>query len=387
MARRSNLGLALLTLVAVAVAVYLVQTHRPARELERAPLYPGLAARANDITRIEIQDARSHTELRREGEGWVIANRGNHPALFEPVKALVVAASTLRVLEGKTRNPELYARLGVAPLDAPGSRARRVRMSTADGQILADFLAGETREAREGGLTTLRGLYVRREGEDQAFLVEGEIGASAAPADWIERMLIDIPGERVQRIELGEGLAATRERPADADFRLGPIPEGRRLRSQAMVNSLATALTEFRIDDVDAALARPLAGESLRTTRLVTFDGLAVTVHTARHEDGTWARFEFSHEAPALVAAATTPAAAPAEAAGAGAEPSPATAPDTAAEAAALTARSSGWVYRLPGFKADMLRRGLEELTSEATATPPAATAPAPAPAPAPAAR
>jgi len=378
MARRSNLGLALLTVAAVAVAIYLAQIHRPATELERAPLYPGLAARANDITHIEIRDAHTHTEIIREGELWVVANRGGYPALFEPVKALVIAASTLRVLEGKTSNPELYPRLGVEPLDAPGSRARRVRLSTADGQTLADFLVGETREAREGGLTTLRGLYVRREGEAQALLVEGELFASPAPADWIERMLLDLPAERVQRIELGESLAASRERSTAADFTLAPIPEGRRLRSQAMVNSLATTLAELRIDDVDAAAARPLSGETLRATRFVTFDGLAITVHTAERDDGVWARFEFAHESPAATPT-DAPVATPADAVTAAdvpaADPALATpAPDAAAQAAALTARTTGWVYRLPAFKADMLRRSSEDLTSEASAAPEAAS-------------
>lgn len=362
MARRSNAGLALLTVAAVAVAIYLAQTHRPITEVERLPLHPGLAARANDIARIEVRDARTHTELARAGDGWVVANRGNHSALSEPVKALVVAASALRVLEGKTNDPALYPRLGVEPLEAADSRARRVRMTAADGEVLADFLVGKVREAREGGLTTLRGLYVRREGEAQALLVEGELNAPTAPADWMQRMLMDIPGEQVQRMHLGDTLTARRERPGDADFDLAPIPEGRRLRSQAMVNSLATALTELRFDDVHTAEARPLEGPSLHTTRLVTFDGLSVAVHSAILEDGVWTRFEFTHEPPAA-----TPG---------GGEGAAEAAPDSdtagtsaAAQAAALSTRTAGWVYRLPAFKTDMLRRALEELTADATPT------------------
>ncbi|HAZ61590.1 MAG TPA: hypothetical protein DCY89_08465, partial [Gammaproteobacteria bacterium] len=153
--------------------------------------------------------------------------------------------------------------------------------------------------------------------------------------------------ERVQRIELGESLAASRERSTAADFTLAPIPEGRRLRSQAMVNSLATTLAELRIDDVDAAAARPLSGETLRATRFVTFDGLAITVHTAERDDGVWARFEFAHESPAATPT-DAPVATPADAVTAAdvpaADPALATpAPDAAAQAAALTARTTGW--------------------------------------------
>jgi hypothetical protein len=357
MARRSNLGLAVITVAVVAVAVYLVQTRKPATELERAPLYPELAARANEVSRVVVRDARGEVQLERAGDGWVVANRDRYPALFEPVKQLVLSSSRLRILEGKTTNPELYSRLGLSPPDQPGSRARQVTFSTGEGEGLADFHVGDIREAREGGLTTLRGLYVRREGEEQALLVEGDIKVSAIPADWMQRELLDIAGERVHRLAVDGGLRLVRERVGDVDFRIDPMPEGRRLKSQAMVNSIATALTELRFDDVAAASARDLSAATFRETQLVTFEGLTITVQTTTMDDGVWARFSAVHDA----AADQRPADAPA----------PALSP--ADEAAAISARTEGWLFRLPGFKADMLRRGLDDLTVSADAPPMAA--------------
>jgi hypothetical protein len=353
--------LAVSTAIAIGAALYLVQANAPETELERSPLYPGLTEQANDIAEIVIADRSHLTTLARAGEGWVVRNRDDYPAMFEPVKQLVVAAAGLRILEAKTSNAELYPRLGVEAVDAADSHSRSVVFSTADGKALVNFIVGNVRETQEGGLTTLKGLYVRQQGDDQALLVEGELNAPVKPADWMQRELFNIPGERIRELRLETGGTTTeisRERQSESDFQLVNIPPGNRLRSQSTLNSLATALAELRFDDV-AAASRIAITAPTATATLTTFEGLVIEVRSQEIEGKTWCAFSFRHDP----GAARMPADAPA----------PAESP--ADEATRLGQRTAAWVYALPDFKTSMLRKGSAELITDA---PPPAAPPAP---------
>ena len=370
--------------------MFVSKQRAPESEVAQSALFPGLAEHINDVARIEVKSKDQKTTVRKDGERWVIEDRGGYPALFDKVKATVVAVADLEVLEPKTTNKELYPRLGVEGIDAEPSSS--VLVSLADGQSkpLAALLVGKP---RSGGPA---GTYVRRPDEPQAWLVRGQVEVSADPVEWMERELLNIAPERIREITIEKAgdkpVRVFKKEPKDKDFVLADLPKGAKLKSQITLNGLANALEQLRLDDVKKRAGFELPKEHTVTT-LRGFDGLVAVVQSAVIDDKTHAVLEFSYDAAAAAEPEKTPptpgpapdqapAAAPAAA---GAEkpaeaPQPPTAPPDApkkAEAAApepakpsvadevatLNAKVAEWVYLLPTYKGKLLAEGLSDLT------------------------
>ena len=106
--------------IVVAVAAGVVSTMNrggtsEAAETESGPLFPGLRDRINDVARIEVANKDGAFAVAREDGQWGIPDKGGFPVDFTKVKEVVLAVSKLDKVEKKTRNPELYERLGVDP--------------------------------------------------------------------------------------------------------------------------------------------------------------------------------------------------------------------------------------------------------------------------------
>jgi hypothetical protein len=382
MRKTAFFALSIATVLAVAAAVFVSKQRAPESELAQSALFPGLAEHINDVARIEVKSKDQKTTVRKDGERWVIEDRGGYPALFDKVKATVVAVADLDVLEPKTTNKELYPRLGVEGIDAEPSSS--VLVSLADGQSkpLAALLVGKP---RSGGPL---GTYVRRPDEPQAWLVRGQVEVSADPVEWMERELLNIAPERIREITIEKAgdkpVRVFKKEPKDKDFVLADLPKGAKLKSQLTLNGLANALEQLRLDDVKKRAGFELPKERTVTT-LRGFDGLVAVVQSAVIDDKTHAVFEFSHDAAAAVEPEKKPAPPDQAPAAAGAEksagapqaptapppdapksdvpaPEPAK-PSVADEVATLNAKVAEWVYLLPSYKAKLLAEGLSDLT------------------------
>ncbi|MGH8591841.1 MAG: hypothetical protein ACREXX_21755, partial [Gammaproteobacteria bacterium] len=97
---------------------------------------------------IEVKSKDHKTTVRKDGERWVIEDRGGYPALFDKVKATVVAVADLEVLEPKTTNKELYPRLGVEGIDVEPSSSVLVNLADGQSKPLAALLVGKPQRRR-----------------------------------------------------------------------------------------------------------------------------------------------------------------------------------------------------------------------------------------------
>ena len=367
MRKTAFFALSIATVLAVAAAMFVSKQRAPESEVAQSALFPGLAEHINDVARIEVKSKDQKTTVRKDGERWVIEDRDGFPALFDKVKATVVAVADLEVLEPKTTNKELYPRLGVEGIDAEPSSS--VLVSLADGQSkpLAALLVGKP---RSGGPA---GTYVRRPDEPQTWLVRGQVEVSADPVEWMEREFLNIAPERIREITIEKAgdkpVRVFKNEPKDKDFVLADLPKGAKLKSQITLNGLANALEQLRLDDVKKRAGFELPKEHTVTT-LRGFDGMVAVVRSAVIDDKTHGVLEFSYDA-AAAAGAEKPAEAPQQAPTAppdapkkaeAAAPEPAK-PSVADEVATLNAKVSEWVYVLPTYKGKLLAEGLSDLT------------------------
>src|SRR5919109_2936152 len=380
MSKKSLAILAIITLIIVGAAWYLTEQRLPKTELAKRPLYPELLNRVNDIARIEVKTKDQDTVLVKQGEQWVIENRSRYPALFEKVKGAVLAIADLKILEGKTKNKELYPRLGVEDIETQGASSRQVMLLDQGGQPLAALIVGKKRSATSG--RSIPAFYVRKVGEPQAFLVKGALEElPEKPIDWTDQSLLNIDAKRIRAITIAppgqDPLQIHRKDAGTQDFTLDNILKGTKLKSQTTLNSLASTLEFLQFEDVVArASFTPPPNPTVTTLR--TFDGLVAKVITANLNDKAHASFEFAYDAQAATAQAketpadkaTKPSADAAAKPAASNQPTTAETPKTEAkpsveeEAAKLNEKTRDWVYIVPSYKATLLTKTLSDLTA-----------------------
>ena len=346
---------AIITLLFVVAAWFSVHQRSPETAVKKAPLYPELAGKIQDVAKVEIKSGEHSTVLATKGDQWVLENRGGYPAFFSRIKPLVIAISKLEIRESKTANPDLYSRLQIEEVSAEKAKSKLVTLFDVEGKKLASLLIGKERVNRTDGSTD--SLYVRKVGEEQSYLVKGAIMLSADPADWLENSLINLSSDRLKSITIQHGgdktVQAVREDKSAENYQLQSIPEGFKIKSQATMNSLASAVEELHFDDVNNAADFKWPTETL-VTEYETFDGLVASIKSAKIEDKTWAEFSFKFigkEEPVKPS-----------------EDGKSQMPSVKQQSEMLNAKTKGWVYALPNHKANMLTRSLDKLIIESSA-------------------
>lgn len=309
-------------------------TTRPER------LIPRLEERINDVARIVVRDVAQEVVLERRDGQWVAATQGGYPVRFAPVKELLISLAEARPAERKTSDPTLYSRIGVVHPEEGGSGLLVALEDEAGERIAAVVLGEQTQAGRRGA------RFVRLADEETSWLVEGRFAAWSDPMRWIDRQLIRIPRERMQRVTIehpdGEVLEVVRPGAA-AKFELADMPEGRELNSPGELNRVTNALLYVDFTDVRSVADHGLALSDEVVATYVTQNGLEVVVHTWEVDGRYWAAFEVG----------TRAAEQESEEGGA----------DVESEAQELAEKIEGWLFQLSESKARSFRLRANDLT------------------------
>ena len=348
------IGLAVVALAAVggAVAVSVRQNATAPQAQSGQRLFPELATRADDIQSIVIARKDGSFRIVRDGDRWVVPDKSKYPASTDAVRRLLVGLSELRALEAKTTNAATYPDLEVENVDSPNAKSAQVSLLDAGGGTVLSVIVGKSRFGRGGAFGD--GVYVRKAGDTQAWLTQGRVTVDREITAWLDRKIADVPRERVSTVTVkapGQALTVLRAKADDKDFTLKDVPADRKAKAAYDINAVGGAFESLELDDVRPA-AELKFNASSPATEAVTFDGLRITASFAEQDGATWARF----------AAKAEPPAAPVKADG---EPKLKSAEDVKKEADAINARLGGWAYKLQTYKAETLRKKLEDLLEQ----------------------
>jgi hypothetical protein len=346
MTRRGALLLSALAAAALGGAVLLApdRAGRPGEEAAAGGLmFPGLAERLADAARIEVRKPDSTLIVERDGDAWVLPDKGGYRVRPERVRELLVGLTELSLLEPRTADPALLERLGLDDPAKPGSTALLLRVLDRAGAPIAELVVGRRRVRTQGNLP--ESAYVRRPAEDQAWLAEGRLPVDADPQLWLDRDIANLPSERVRAVEVrrdGTDMIAL-SRPEDQqDAPLSvTMPTDFPAPADAVATDEITRAFEY-LTFLDVRPAAGMSGDGLGEARFALTDDLTVTVAPRRDGDALWI---------ALRAEGTTP------------------------EAVRLAARWEGWAYQVGPWKEKAFLPRVEDLRSrEAPASePPAA--------------
>lgn len=302
--------------------------------------FPAIAQRLSGAATLEVARHDGRVTLRREGERWLVVERGGYPARPERVRELLVGLAELRLTEPRTANPDLLSRLGLEDPLQPGATGTLLRVLDASGAPLAELVIGRRRVRTGGNLPET--AYVRRPAETQAWLAEGRLPADHDPNLWLPRDIANLQRERLRDATIAragaEPFAIRRAGDPDGGLALDPLPEGREADPERLA-AIARAFEALTLTDVRREA--DAAGDALGTARFAFTDGLTVTVALRRDGETLW-----------LIPRA-----------------------EGGEEAARLMARWDGFAYQIGAWQADMFLPEAASLLREAPAgpTPPAA--------------
>lgn len=334
---------------ALAGALYLAGGRSSPAKADLGLLCPDLAAKGDAATRIVIRKAKSDTIIEQREGRWVVASKGGYPAERATVITLVRSLAGSKLLEERTTKPDLYARLRVEDPDAENAASTLVRVEDAAGVSLANVIVGNSAPASDG-----LAFFARRAGEERSYLASGSVSAPPEAISWINTTFAELRNERVRSatVKHADGpIHIHRDRPADQTLILDNTPEGRALRDEYTLTRLAWALSHITLDDVAPAADIPL-GETPLVTEIRCFDGLLVTIRQVQKDGATWITLAASFEPPpAPPATEGEPPAAQVT------EPSK----ELADEIVKLNEAWSPWAFKVPEYKATVLRSVMED--------------------------
>jgi len=354
MAQRSLIVLAAAAVVVVAAAGIALNRRDSGQGTVALPaaLYPGLIDKLNGVKTLSVAGPEeSFTIVKADDGKWSMPAKGGYPVTVETVKQALVNLAELKPIEAKTSNPELLPKLDLQDRGAKDAKAIEVKLVDAQGKDLVDLLVGK----RGASVTSAQPgtLYVRKAGDNQAWLVSSRLELEGKSVRWLDRDVVKVERKRVHQVVAqrpdGAKFVVARDKPEDDDFKVKNLPEGAKEKSSGAPNALGSALGYMSYEDV-----APVGGvdfSNAPTAEYRTFDGLVVTVWVAEKDGKHWIKL-----AAAQDSTVTPP---PAKE---GDKDKPKTAEEVAKEAAEYNAKVKDWAYEVTKYKAEDFTKSLDDV-------------------------
>ena len=297
---------------------------------------PGLLESLDDIERVEIvrRGEEPVATLERDASGWMVLERDGYPADLRKIRHALLTLAETQILEAKTADAALHDRLGVEAImaDTAGGIAVRLVGTAAPVEFIVGDAAGEYRR------------YVRRQNEDQSYLINRDPELGTTVIDWLDAAIVDIDSARVQQVTVsrpdGETLVVSKDVRGQPNFTVENLPEERELLYASIANVMGNVLEGLALDDVERLTD---ATEEVIVTEFRTFDGLLITAESSERDEGTWVSFAATADQTLPPESTETRAAAE-------------------AEAAEINGRVRGWRYKIPTYKFEQLTREMTDL-------------------------
>jgi hypothetical protein len=363
---KTFIGFAVVTVIVViaagiSVGVRYSATHVVANN-ER--VFPDLSDQLDNVAEMSVKNALQTLTVKRDGDKWLLAERQNYVASNEAIQKTLVGLSELRFVDAKTKMPDRYSRLAVEDVSAKDAKSRLLTVKDGSGKVLASLIVGR-RNAAVAGPSGV-GVYIRKPGEDQAWLASGSLDVPDATKKIVPPGIMDVKVGRVHSVSVrqpdGKTMTIEKNVAKKDAFKIKDLPAETKIKYESDVQNVGQGLDELELEDVNAASKISFDVDNLIKTRYQTFDGLVVNVELFENKkDGTfWARFKASTTEPTEIEGGETKMAAKDDDKSDDAAEKKKM--DPAAEAAALNKKLSPWAFSLPAYKYRYMARSLDEV-------------------------
>ncbi len=289
MSLRAFLTLLTITAIAVAAAMFVIGSRDSALGgASRAPMFPGLMARLEEVATIKVTRAGGEATIERKAKAWVLKEVSSYPADMEKVREVLIGLAQLETMEPKTKRADRYAKLEVEDPTGKDAKSARITLTDANGGTLADLIVGKSKFSLEG----IDSLYVRRPGEERAWLARGRVEPATGRLGWVDPSFLSIDRERIRKATLkrpgSPPLVVFKDKAGDEDFKLAGMPPGTEPKDEFVISDIARVLQGLTFDDVRPAKEVPVdqGGEPYGVYE--TFDGLIFDLWLGEADGKTW---------------------------------------------------------------------------------------------------
>jgi Domain of unknown function (DUF4340) len=293
---------------------------------------PDFAQISPQVTRITIATNEGNYSMVKQGQTWIVPERGGYPAIPDSINQLSRGLEALSYRAARTSDPDQHGRLGVADPAAGGDGAL-LSVLGASGPAFASLFIG------------MRGddLYIRKPGSNEVFLAEADLPPLRSPAQWLDLNVIEVLPEQIATVSvaLGDGTAYDVVRRPDGG--LGPVG------GVPNVNATTSALALTKWRPIDVAPAAEVAGTPVFTHKTVLRTAIEITASGYERDGRGWIKISASS-----------------------------TSPEGQAVAAKINARATGWAFALTpndfadyNFSTQSVLKGPEGLGQSGGQTPP----------------
>ncbi len=374
--------LAGITIVGILLAV--VTNREPSTPIPQSGqlLFPDLIEVVNDLNEVVIETHEQTTTLVRGEKVWGVKEKGHYRADMEKVKQALIGLTDLRIHEPKTKNPELYERLGLQDSDQEGSLSKTVTVKTADNPEAGRLVIGNQKPAKNN--PRMSDIYARKPSDPQTWLVVGNLPLETVPGEWLDKEVIALTTKRVRQVTVthpkGETLHLAKGKPEDLDFQLDSIPLGAKVSSQFNVNNVVGTLVQLSLEDVKPLAEVDFSKNPGVSAVLETFDGLRLNVNTTKQDEKVLAKFSAEFDANLIQTTASVSQPKDSQKAvgkevekgnkDKDADPTPVESllkkpADVQEEVESLNQRVKDWAYELPSFKVENFSKLAKDLISK----------------------
>lgn len=344
MTPRTVAVLILLAIVSVGAAVYSGANRVSFQEsrFEGQRLFPTLLASAGEVSEIAVTQAgKVMTFVKKDGQ-WTLGESDNYPVHANLTSKVIFSLANMELLEKKTALPARLEKLQLRDPAQKESSGQLVVLKDAGGNVLADLIVGRANNFLP--TTTAGGMYVRRPGEDQAWLVRGLVDIGVEPRDWLQRDIIDIKPERIARVEVtqpdGAQLIVETGKDAKGEFVFANMPDGMVLKSEYAPRNIAALLGGFVLNNVRRSENVTLDPAAAYVSHFTSTDGISVVLRIWRKDESQYMTVEAAYT---------------------GSDP----ASDAAKQVDAITARTKGWTYMIPEYQYEQIAKKMSDMVEK----------------------
>jgi len=296
----SNRKLTILGVVAACAVVWAVVqsrvSNRPRTETG-APAYLIQGLDPADIGSIVLGAGESAVTLKRQGKGFVVANKDNYPAEISEINNLLSKSLEIQTAQFITDDAGNHEDLEVTE-----EKARSVvKFLKPDSLLLAGFAIGKGKELGEG-------TYVRLLPGDKVYVALNTPWIREQAMDYIKQELISVKREDIESVTVSSanGEYTLRAKEDGDQIVLENTPAGKKLKDSDS-QSVFTALTNLRCDDVKRApaLREPRKSSDLTFDRQYVCtlkDSTVYVIKIAQKDDKTYVSCEadFTDKTPVM---------------------------------------------------------------------------------------
>ncbi len=217
-----------------------------------AAILPGLEAALNDIEELEVITAGNEVlaTITRSTTGWVVKQRNGYPADISKVRAVLLNLAQAKIVEEKTSNQELYAKLGVEDISTKDAQSVKAVVKYTNQR--AELIVGKP------GPQINKSRYVRLANSDTSWLIDQKIDLKHQPDYWLKKDILSIEPSDVAAVKItlqedGAILDIANSDDENNTFTVTNLTDPNSQVIEAELHQVTNALSSFQLLDVASA--------------------------------------------------------------------------------------------------------------------------------------